>query len=79
MEYIEDFFRAENEADGRGSFPAVERSMLDRLSGSEIYTERGGLVAQLIQRSGQWDKTSALDYGFPQRSSNRCARPQLYL
>ena len=25
------FFRAENDADGRGSFPAVERSMSDRL------------------------------------------------
>ena len=31
LEYIEDFFRAENDADGCGSFTAVERSMSDRL------------------------------------------------
>jgi hypothetical protein len=29
--YSEDFFGAENDADGRGSFAAVERSMSDRL------------------------------------------------
>ena len=32
-EYIEDFFRAENDAGGRGSCAAVERSMSDRLLG----------------------------------------------
>ena len=31
LEYIEDFFLAEHDADGRGSFAAVERSMSDRL------------------------------------------------
>jgi hypothetical protein len=44
------FFRAEPDADGRGSFAAVERAMSDRLLRSEIYTEGGGLVALLSQR-----------------------------
>jgi len=49
LEYIEDFFRAEYDADGSGSFAAVERSMSDRLLGSGIYTEGGGLVARLLR------------------------------
>ena len=44
------FFRAEHDADGRGSFAAVERSISDRLIRSEIYTEGGGLVALLSHR-----------------------------
>ena len=36
LEFIEDFFRAENDADGRRSFATVERSMLDRLPGGPI-------------------------------------------
>ena len=35
LEYVEDFFRVENDADGHGSFAAVERSMSDRLLGRE--------------------------------------------
>lgn len=44
LQYIEDFFWAQHDADGRRSFVAVERSMLDRLLGSEIYTEGWWLV-----------------------------------
>ena len=36
VEYIEDFFRAEHDADGHGSFATVERSMSDRLLTAQI-------------------------------------------
>jgi hypothetical protein len=48
-QYIEDFFRDEHDADGRRSFVAVEQSMLDRLLGSEIYTESGWLVVGFLK------------------------------
>jgi hypothetical protein len=35
------FFRAENDADGRGSLAAVERSMSDRLLGGTPHVRRG--------------------------------------
>ena len=34
LEYIDDFFLAEHDAEGRGSFAAVERSMSDRVLGA---------------------------------------------
>ena len=62
------FFRAEHDADGRGSFAAVERSMSDRLLRSEIYTEGGGLVALLSQRVRREGYTTRLMSGIsPQR------------
>ncbi len=53
------FFRAEHEADGRRSFVAVERSMLNRLLGSEIYTEGGWFVVGFLQREGACSGGSA--------------------
>ena len=61
------FFRAEHDADSRRSFVAVERSMLDRFLGSEIYTEGGGLVAGLLQGQGTRRGRLSLRYGFPHR------------
>jgi hypothetical protein len=46
------FFRAEHDPDGHRSFVAVERSMVDRLIGSEIYTEGWWLVVGFLQRQG---------------------------
>lgn len=42
-------FRAENDADACRSFAAVEWHYSERLLGSEIYTEGGGLVARLLR------------------------------
>jgi hypothetical protein len=39
--YVEDFFRAENDADGHGLFAAIEWSMLDRLLVKDKISRRG--------------------------------------
>jgi hypothetical protein len=44
------FFRAENDADGRGSFAAVERSMSDRLLGSRLALKTVTREAYLVNR-----------------------------
>ena len=43
------FFRAENDTDTGRSFAAVEWHYSERLLGSGIYTEGGGLVARLMR------------------------------
>src|SRR5713226_6177688 len=47
--------------------------------GQKYTPKAGGLSRDSCERSGQWDKTPGLRYGFPHNSSSRLARPQLYL
>jgi hypothetical protein len=72
--------RAEHDAVGRGSFAAVERSMSDRLLRvRNIHRGRGACRATLAKCQDDRNRTAGLRYGFPHNSSNRWARPQLYL
>ena len=63
LEYIEDFFLAENDADGCGSFTAVERSMSDRLLEKPDAFDRGrhhkrsGIVGLVIGRKKKESRT----------------------
>jgi hypothetical protein len=52
LEYIEDFFRTENDAAGRGSFAAVERSKSDRLLKAGLGLELLDHVVQSVLMQG---------------------------